>query len=41
MRFRRQNPAGAMVWVANASDVTKSPLVFIEEEVKVNSGGNL
>ena len=30
-----------MVWAAIASDVTKSPLVFIEEGVKVNSGVNL
>ena len=35
--YRRQKPAGVMVWAAVASDGTKSPLVFIKEGVKVNS----
>uniref|UniRef100_A0A3P8TI71 Paired domain-containing protein n=1 Tax=Amphiprion percula TaxID=161767 RepID=A0A3P8TI71_AMPPE len=35
--FHRQNPAGVMVWAAVASDGSKSPLVFIQEGVKVNS----
>ena len=35
--FCRQKPAGVMVWAAVASDGTKSPLLFIEEGVKVNS----
>ena len=35
--FRRQKPASLMVWAAVASDGTKSPLVFIDQGVKVNS----
>lgn len=35
--FRRQKPAGVMVWGAVASDGSKGPLVFIEEGVKVNA----
>lgn len=35
--FRRMKSAGVMVWVAVASDGSKSPLVFIEEVVKVNT----
>ena len=35
--FCCQKPAGVMVWAAVASDGTKSPLLFIEEGVKVNS----
>ena len=35
--FRRQKPAGVMVWAAVASDGSKSPFVFIQEGVKVNS----
>ena len=38
VHFRRQKPAGVMVWAAVASDGTNAPLVLIEEEVKVNSG---
>ena len=37
LHFRRQKPAGVMVWAAVASDGTKSPLIFIKEGVKVNS----
>ena len=35
--YRRQKPAGVMVWAAVASDGQKSPLVFIPEGVKVNT----
>lgn len=35
--FRRMKPAGVMVWAAVASDGSKSPLVFIEEGVRVNT----
>lgn len=35
--YCRQKPAGVMVWAAVASNGTKSPLIFIEEGVKVNS----
>ena len=35
--FCRQEPAGVMVWAAVASDGSKSPLVFIQEGVEVNS----
>ena len=35
--LRRQKPASVMVWAAVASDGTKSPLIVIDEGVKVNS----
>lgn len=35
--FRRQRPAGVMMLAAVASDVSKSPLIFIDEGVKVNT----
>lgn len=35
--FRRQKPAGVMVWAAVSSDGRKSPLIFIEDGVKVNN----
>uniref|UniRef100_A0A3P8WNH7 Tc1-like transposase DDE domain-containing protein n=1 Tax=Cynoglossus semilaevis TaxID=244447 RepID=A0A3P8WNH7_CYNSE len=35
--FHRQKRAEVMVWVAVASDGSKSPLVLIQEGVKVNS----
>ena len=35
--FRRQKPASVMVWAAVGSDGSKSPLVFIDQGVKVNS----
>lgn len=38
MHFRRQKPAGLMVWAAMASDGNKSLLLFVEEGMKVNSG---
>ena len=34
--FRRQKPAGVLVWAAVASDGSKGSLVFIKEAVKVN-----
>ena len=34
--FRRQKPAGVLVWAAVASDDSKGSLVFIKEAVKVN-----
>lgn len=35
--LRRQKPAGVMVWAAVGSDGSTSPLVFIDEGVKINS----
>ena len=35
--LKRQKPASVMVWAAVASDGSKSPLIVIEEGVKVNS----
>ena len=39
--YSRQMPAGVMVWAAVASAGQKSPLVFILEDVKVNTQVNL
>ena len=35
--LRRMKPARVMVWAAVASDGSKSPQVFIEKGVKVNT----
>ena len=35
--FRRMKPASMMVWAAVSSNGKKSPLVFLEKGVKVNS----
>ena len=35
--LRRQKPTGVMVWAAVGSDGSTSPLVFIDEGVKINS----
>ena len=34
--FKRQSPASVMVWAGVTSDGRKTPLIFIEEGVKVN-----
>ena len=39
--YSPQMPAGVMVWAAVASAGQKSPLVFILEDVKVNTQVNL
>ena len=36
-QFRRKKPVCDIVWAADASDVSKSRLVFIDEGLKVNS----
>ena len=34
--FRRQKPASVMVWAGATSKGLKTPLIFIEEGVKIN-----
>ena len=34
--YRRQNPASVMVWAGVTSTGDKTPLIFIEERVKIN-----
>ena len=36
--FRRQKPASVMVWAGVTTDGKKTPLIFIEEGVKVDTG---
>ena len=36
LMFRRQKPASVMIWAGVTSTGEKTPLIFIEEGVKVN-----
>ena len=36
VQFRRQKPAGVMVWAALGSDGSMSPMLFVEDGVKVD-----